>query len=378
MLFTSGGVVMENWLILYKLTLIVYFIISSIENNIEPHMMLNIVGVLILYSIINICKAIIKNKLLVITLLLALVILCIFACVFINPLFILFLPINILEINKGKFNNHIVYLIFFSLLFIFYKSDILNEILLSCCTSFILYELISRSNIKINKLLELNDSLKEKNENLITKMQKNEEYESQIIYTSKLEERNKIAQEIHDKLGHTISANILQLEASKLIMSGDQEKAKVMIQNTIDSLRLGMESIRSTLKNIKPPIEQMGINKIKLLVSSFSKKSGIKATIFYEGNIDIITYVQWKVLYDNISEALTNASKYSMAKNLSVKIQVLNKLVKTEIKDDGKGCMNYSKGIGIMGMEERTQNINGKLIVDGSDGFSVIILFRIT
>lgn len=369
---------MENWLMLNKLTFIIYFVISYIQDKTQGWSSMKVVLVLLLYAILNICKAIFHDKRLKEILLLTSVILCSIAYLFINPLFIIFVPLNILEINQRRFDNRLVFLIFVILLVFFEKSYIHNELLLVASFSFILYELISRSSIKINKLLELNDSLKEKNENLITKMQNNEEYESQIIYTSKLQERNKIAQEIHDKLGHTISGNILQLEAAKLIMGGDQEKAKTMLQNAIDSLRLGMESIRSTLKNIKPPIEQMGINKVKLLISSFSKKSGIKAAIFYEGNIDIITYVQWKVLYDNISEALTNASKYSMAKNLSVKIQVLNKLVKTEIKDDGKGCMNYSKGLGIRGMEERTQNINGKLIVDGSDGFSVIILFLIT
>ena len=58
-------------------------------------------------------------------------------------------------------------------------------------------------------------------------------------------------------------------------------------------------------------------------------------------------------------------------------MEVLNTLLKVEIKDDGIGCIKIIKGLGLSGIEERTMNLNGKVIIDGSNGFSVIILLPI-
>ncbi|MBZ9688965.1 histidine kinase dimerization/phosphoacceptor domain-containing protein [Clostridium estertheticum] len=72
---------------------------------------------------------------------------------------------------------------------------------------------------------------------------------------SQLEERNKIAQEIHDNIGHTLSGGIMQLEGAKLLLDIDLPKSKSMVQSTINVLREGMDNIRITLKNIKPPFQ---------------------------------------------------------------------------------------------------------------------------
>ncbi|HBP64672.1 MAG TPA: two-component sensor histidine kinase, partial [Desulfosporosinus sp.] len=84
--------------------------------------------------------------------------------------------------------------------------------------------------------------------------------------------------------------------------------------------------------------------------------------------------IQWKVITDNLGESLTNALKYSGATMISLKIEVLNKFVKAEVSDNGHGAFIVKKGLGICGMEERSGRIGGKVVVDGSKGFSVITL----
>lgn len=71
---------------------------------------------------------------------------------------------------------------------------------------------------------------------------------------------------------------------------------------------------------------------------------------------------------------MTNALKYAGATEILIKVEVLHKLVKAEVKDNGIGAFHYKKGIGITGMEERAGNAGGKVIIDGSKGFSVITL----
>jgi signal transduction histidine kinase len=93
--------------------------------------------------------------------------------------------------------------------------------------------------------------------------------------------------------------------------------------------------------------------------------------------MDMITPIQWKIITENVTEALTNALKYSRATEISIEIHVLNRMVKAEVKDNGKGAQKVVKGLGIMGMEERTASVNGTVIVDGTNGFSVMTLLPI-
>lgn len=369
---------MEIWILLYKLVLVTYFIMSYIEDKIFIYKNTTIIVLfLLVYISLNIGKAILSDIRIKRIITFVSLILCILCYIFVSTRFIIFVPFNIIEINEGKISIDFLTVAFVGISVLFVKTYMISEFFLFYFCGLIIYQLVTKTQSKISNLTHINDSLRRKNEKLLLSKQNDEEYESQVIYTSKLEERNKIAQEIHDKLGHTISANIMQLEAAKLLFETQPDKSKAMIQSSVDALRSGMESIRSTLRSIKPPKEQIGINKVKLLVDNFSKTSGVNSNFFYEGNIDIIAFAQWKILYDNINEALTNVMKYSKARNVWVKVQVLNKIIKAEVKDDGKGCVKYCKGLGIMGMEERTESINGKVIIDGSDGFSVIILLPI-
>jgi len=121
----------------------------------------------------------------------------------------------------------------------------------------------------------------------------------------------------------------------------------------------------------------MGINRLKLFVDEFSAKHSLSIPFVYKGNIERITAIQWKVIQENVTEALTNSLKYSHATVISIELHVLNTMIKAEIKDNGKGTEKIKKGMGIIGMEERAASINGTIIVDGTEGFSVRMLLPI-
>lgn len=295
----------------------------------------------------------------------------------VNPLYILFLPIGFFEL-LGEYSMNI-WLGFLALFLppLILDKAIISEYILVFSFCYLIYIICNHASHRISKLVINEDKLRTKVYDLYDKLDKNSSYEKQIRYTTKLEERNKIAQGLHDKLGHTVSASIMQLEAAKLLIDKDTDSSKAMIQNSIDALRTGMENIRATLKNIKPSSEEIGINNIKLMLDDFSIKSGINSRLIHTGSMDYITYSQWNIFYDNLKESLTNAIKYSNASSLFVRIDVLNKFIKMEVKDNGIGSFELKKGLGIIGMEERTESIGGKIIVDGTRGFSVITLLPI-
>lgn len=363
---------MDKWIIFNKFIILIYCCLKYISSSYNKDYLI-ILGLLLYIAISMIYYIVHKGKVKIIIGILSMILLVFFGSYFSN-IFLFFIPINYIEfVYDNNLNNaYILGLIFVSPIFI--HSSIRGEYFLILLFSYLIYTLSYKSEYKVRRLLQENDNLKEKNDELYNKINKDLEYENQIMYASKLEERNKIAQEMHDKLGHTISGSIMHLEAAKLLMDKDKEKAGIFIDDTIKVLREGMESIRITLRSIKPASEQMGINRIRLMLNEVSSRTNITCNLMHSGNIQSITYAQWKIIYDSTRECVTNTIKYSKATMVTVNIQVFNKITKAEIKDNGIGNFNIKKGMGIKGIEERCEKIGGKVIIDGSMGFSVILI----
>lgn len=362
---------MENYILLNKCIILIYALMLY-SNVYFGKPVLNVTLILI-YCSLNIMENMFSNIKINKMLCIVNLMLVIFSAFYINSIFYLFIPFCLYDIVQDKLS--VVVLLINMIISAFIKDFFIRSSIIfiageGCILYFYGYKIMQR----ISSLVKANDELKNKNYLLYERLNKDENYENQIKYTSELEVKNKIAQEIHDKIGHTIAGSIMQLEASKIIMKKDEEKAELMIENVISVLRQGMESIRTTLRNLKPPSEQLGLNRLKLLLEKFSSNSSIESRIIYSDGMDKIDFLVWKIVIDSIKETLTNIIKYSKATMVVVNIKVLNKLLRIEIKDNGKGCSNIKKGLGIMGIEERCEAYGGKVIVDGNNGFSIILL----
>ena len=198
-----------------------------------------------------------------------------------------------------------------------------------------------------------------------------------IAYQSQLEERNNLSQALHDELGHTLSGNILRLEAIKMIIDKDGEKAGSMLAEVIGNLRGGMDSIRSILKSVKPEISTVNIANLKIIMDNVENQSGVNIALDYNSDISAITPKMWQVIIPNIKEALTNMMRYSNAEKCRIDFVKLNKVYRITVKDDGIGCENIKKGLGLLGIEERMLSVGGNAIFDSKKGFSTTIIFPI-
>lgn len=362
---------MDNWMIGARMVILLYCILSYVRGDMKD---ISLVIIMIL-AYVSICMVsyIFKNGLVKrISRLFSIAIL-VYSAISVNILFLLLVSIDIIELVSFHTDNDNAILLILCIPG-FFSRCILAEYCGLCLLSWLIYRVSKRYYESLAVMKRRNEKLRDRNEELLSRLDAGSEYEAQLRYLSQIEERNSLAQKIHDKVGHTLAGSIIQLEAAELIIDKDTEKASAMVRNVADNLKDGMESIRSTLREIKPAPEQLGINRLKLILEEFSLNNGIKTNISFEGNFDVITHVQWKIILDNIREALTNALKYSSATRIDVRLAVMSKLIKAEVHDNGKGAISVKKGLGLAGMEERTENAGGKLILDGSNGFSVITL----
>lgn len=372
---TERGAPIELWTMSIKAILLSYVVIQSYVSvgSISPWYMLYILLYLCLNISIHITK---KGSVTTIVLLLSMLVTAMSSS-YIQPLLLLLLPLNIYELFTIYLRKRriILFLMMVPLLLLSQEFQaILVTYGLVAMLSFLYYLLL---NTYINKNADLKEDIEKRNEHIqqLTKsLNENKEYIRQSDYTIKLEERNRLSQEIHDKIGHSMTGALIQMEASKRLFTSDPNKSAELLQNAINISKDGIESIRLVLKNMKPPKEQLGMNRMKLFVDEFSAKHTFRTSLTHEGNVDIITPIQWKVIQENTKEALTNAMKYSNATFVSIHIEVLRSLIKVDVSDNGKGEQKVIKGLGLIGMEERAASVSGTIIVDGSRGFSVTTL----
>lgn len=242
--------------------------------------------------------------------------------------------------------------------------------------SFTLF-LIINNDIQSKKISNSED-IKENQRKLIYNLQKKlsdeRELQEQILHTARLEERNKISTRLHDNIGHTISGTLLQLEAIKIILDKDKEKGYFMLNSCIENLRVGMEEVRMTLRNIKPTEEELGINRIRKILDEKINGTNIKGKISYIGDLDKINSKVWIIFIKAVTELTTNSIKYSNCDLITIKIEIMKKIIKLEVRDNGEGCNNIKKGIGLNNIEDKVNNVEGKVIINGEEGFGVIIL----
>ncbi len=188
-----------------------------------------------------------------------------------------------------------------------------------------------------------------------------------------LEERASLSQTLHDKLGHNINGSIYQLEACKLILKDDPDKAEGMISVVIDRLRSGMDETRMILRKERREKQKMAHTQLPELSEDCIDK-GVETVLITEGDMEAIPNNMWEIMLDNTFEAVTNSMKYSRCNRIEIKINVMNKMIRCEILDNGVGCDMIVDGMGISGMRRRVRSVGGTIDFATEAGFSVSML----
>ena len=367
---------MENWMIGTRFIILFYCVLRYFRGSME-NTALVVLFMLLYISAVTTAYLLRKTSLKTLFRMLSVTILAV-SSVLATELFLLLMSADIYEIASSYIDDWRFLPVFAAVpALLSIDTGVVLEYVLASLMSLLIFLIAQKLIQNVGALKEANEELRDSIDDLSARLSAGTEYEAQLRYLSQIEERNTLAQKIHDEVGHTLAGSIIQLEAVGLIMEKDAAKAGEMVRNVTENLKKGMESIRSTLRAIKPASEQLGINRLKLILEEFTLNNRIETEFSYEGRLDAITHMQWSILTDNMREALTNSLKHSSASAVRVKIEVMNKVIKMEVKDNGRGEAAIKKGMGIAGMEERTGAAGGKLIIDGSDGFSVITLLPV-
>jgi signal transduction histidine kinase len=192
----------------------------------------------------------------------------------------------------------------------------------------------------------------------------------ETVHIAEIKERNRIARELHDNIGHSIAGVLMILQASNKLYGKDDLKAKELLEKSISSLSEALALIKNTIYNIKPK-DELGIEYISEIVKNFSF---CKVDFKYSGNFNNLAAGYLEILSTNIKEALTNASKYSRATKVEIALSKNDNFIRLLIKDNGVGCLKINESMGLSGMKERIKNIGGSISINGENGFTIVCI----
>lgn len=204
-----------------------------------------------------------------------------------------------------------------------------------------------------------------------------EQAKAQLLHSAKeiatlaeIKERNRIARELHDSVGHSLAGILIQLQAVQKLYSKDEGRAQTMMQKSIEGLSETVELLRNTVHNIKPQ-QHMGLGYIQSIIEHFHFAP---VDLKVSGDFNTIPANHLHIMGATIKEALTNTSRYSQATRVEITIDVYEQFTRMRIKDNGVGCKHIKEGLGLSGMRESVHNIGGNISISGEDGFQIVCI----
>ncbi|HET7658587.1 MAG TPA: sensor histidine kinase [Bacillales bacterium] len=202
-----------------------------------------------------------------------------------------------------------------------------------------------------------------------------------------LEERNRIAREIHDGIAQSLAGSVMKLETVERLLSADPERAERLIGTITVKLRSSLKNIRESIYELRPYLtEQIGLRRaIRGKLSEVEKEGGPKIVFKEYGQASILDEEVKRIIYEMIQEALYNCIKHAQASNVWITLTYKENHVELIIKDDGVGfslvdaMMRAKKEphFGILNMNEQTENVGGSLQIESELGEGTTVQFKV-
>ncbi len=214
--------------------------------------------------------------------------------------------------------------------------------------------------------LSLQDKAREVNLELERRNRELMEKQDIEVNIATLNERNRIARDIHDSIGHLLSNAILQTGA--LMAVCPDEKTKTLLSTLKETLTEGMNSVRNSIHGLYEESVDL-FTEIKALTDSFDFCE-IALDYDIDGNPD--KNVKYALLFI-LREALSNVIKHSDASFVSVTLREHPALYQLVVKDNGTKKGSVGDGIGLNNIEQRAMSLGGLTNFGYENGFTVFV-----
>jgi signal transduction histidine kinase len=186
-----------------------------------------------------------------------------------------------------------------------------------------------------------------------------------------LRERERLARDLHDSLGHALVALSVQLEAIQRLYRVDPERASAQVDEVKALTRSSMDALRRSVAGLRAPgLGDRALRSALLaLCTDFCERTGIEAQCEVDAEADALRPVLAESLWRVTQEALTNVEKHARAHRVAVSLRREQQSVVLCVTDDGvglpEGAASSPNHFGLRGMRERVEGLGGTLDLRG-------------
>ncbi|TMV47304.1 response regulator [Paenibacillus mesophilus] len=209
---------------------------------------------------------------------------------------------------------------------------------------------------------ERTEELEETNRQLQLSMQETLQAMEEVAI---LEERNRITHRIHDTVGHTLTASIMQLEAVKRLLASDTAAALQKLVNAQEVLREGLDSIRRFLRKLKEDEMKNDLTESLLQLIHTTRETAEVEIDAHIGSLPLLSGLHKKVIFQALQEGLTNGMKHG-GRTFQFTLLCHEKVLDFSLKNNGAPYTPGSFGIGLAAIRERTAHLGGTLKISSA------------
>jgi PAS domain S-box-containing protein len=199
--------------------------------------------------------------------------------------------------------------------------------------------------------------------------------EESLLKLAAIEERQRLARDLHDSVNQSIHGLVLFSETLVSILEkNNTDRARQVAGRLQESARQALKETRLMLYELQPSARAQSIDLVRDLetrLATVERRAGIRAQILQEGSLELCPAAWHENLFWITIEALNNALKHAQARNVQIKICSSLQRLELEVKDDGRGFdpdKLHMGGMGLQTMRQRASMIGGELTIHSTPG----------
>jgi two-component system sensor histidine kinase UhpB len=184
--------------------------------------------------------------------------------------------------------------------------------------------------------------------------------------TAQESERSRIARELHDEVGQTLTAVALRAEQA----AEDPARQQQALTEIADTVQRSLDDVRRIGRELRPEaLDDLGlVNALIALCSRVERQGRMRVRRALDGHLPLLPDEVELVIYRVAQEALTNALRHAEATETRVALQPVDGSVVLTVEDDGRGMAPRGREGGIGGMRERAMLIGAELGIHSDNG----------
>lgn len=178
------------------------------------------------------------------------------------------------------------------------------------------------------------------------------------------DERRRVARELHDEVGQTLTGVVLQLET---LARHSPPEVREQILDLQESARGGVEEVREIARGLRPEaLDEFGLRSALVsLASGFAERAGLRVCRRLDVELPALGREIELVIYRVAQESLTNVVRHAQASTVELTLERNDTWVVLRVRDDGRGLDPASTlGSGVRGMSERAMLVGGRLSIE--------------